>query len=614
MTRDLDPLRDPATLPGLLRHWAHRRPDALALREKKLGIWNRVTFREYYENVIDFALGLDSLGFGHAGFLAVASEDTPEWLYADLATQALGGACVGIYPTNPWPELKYILKHSGASVVVCGDQEQTDKVLAALADGDGLPALRHILCVDMKGMRRYDHPMLRSFTDVVALGRKRRLAGDDLVEQRIDALRPESVAVIVYTSGTTGMPKGAMLSHRGLIGTVRAWTQVHGISERNWSVLAYLPLCHVAERSLSTVMQLVNGTIVSFAESVDTVLRDLREVAPHGFLGIPRIWQKLQNSITVRLLDTRPLPRRVTERSIEIGKRIADRRLANGGAFGSTRDRIIYALLWVICFRPLQKWLGLNRAAGRLYCGGAPISPEVLRFFWGIGLEIYQIFGMTETSGLTHTQYRGSTVHGSCGPPVPGCEQRIAVDGEILVRSDSLFVGYLHDEQASREAVEDGWLHTGDIGELGPDGSLFITDRKKDILITSGGKNITPSLIENRLKDSPYIREAILIGDGRHFLSALIQIDYETVGKWAQGKGVAYTNYKSLAGREEVNALISTEIERFNREFARVENVRKFRILAKELDHDDGEVTATMKVRRRTIEKKFAEEISAIYG
>lgn len=615
MEAGIDPRRGPATLPGLLRYWAKTRPEALALREKDLGVWNRVSFKQYYEHVTDFALGLDSLGFGASGFLAVASEDTPEWLYADLAAQALGGACIGVYPTNPWPELKYILAHSGASIVVCGDQEQTDKVLDALADGDGLPALKHIVCVDMKGMRAYKHPMLRSYAEVAALGRARRLAGDDLIDRSIDALRPDDVAVIVYTSGTTGMPKGAMLSHRGLIASARRLTERHKITERNWSVVAYLPLCHIAERQLSTIMQLINGTVASFAESVDTVLRDLREVAPKGFLGIPRIWEKLQNSIVVRLLDTRPLPRWVAERSIEIGKRIADRRLANSGAFVSLSDRIVYALLWLVCFRSLQKWLGLNRASGRLFCGGAPISPEVLRFFWGIGLEIYQIFGMTETSGVTHSQYYGSTVHGSCGPAVDGVEQRFAQDGELLVRSDSVFVGYLHNEQATREAItEDGWLHTGDIGELASDGSLFITDRKKDILITSGGKNVTPSLIENRLKDSPYIREAILIGDGRHFLSALIQIDYETVGKWAQSRAVPYTNYKSLAARGEVYELIEGEIARFNREFARVESVRKFRILSKELDHDDGEVTATMKVRRKAIETKFADEIKAIYG
>ncbi len=605
---------DSQTIPGLLRHWARTRPDAVALREKNLGIWKRITYADYFERVCALALGLDALGFTGDDFLCVASENTPEWMYADLATQSLGGACIGIYPTSPWPEVKYILEHSRARVVVCGDQEQTDKVLEALAQPGGLPDLRHILCVDMKGMRDYAHPMLKSFAEVLALGRARLATERALVEARIDTVKPSDTAVIVYTSGTTGLPKGAMLSHRGLIANARRMIARHDLDRRPLSMLAYLPLCHVAEREFSTVMQLVNGTTVSFAESIDTVLQDLREVAPNAFLGVPRIWEKLQSTITVRLLDTRPLPRKVAETAIEAGKRIADRRLANSGRFASLGDRLAHAFLWLTVFRSLQTWLGLNRAGGRLFCGGAPISPEVLRFYWAIGLEIYQIFGMTETCGATHTQFMGSTVHGSCGPALDGWEEKLTGDGELVLRSDAVFSGYLHNEEATREAIVDGWLHSGDIARRSEDGSLFITDRKKDVLITSGGKNITPSLIENRLKDSPYIREAILIGEGRKFLTALIQIDYEVVGKWAQSLGIAYTNYASLARNAEVQALIRAEIDRFNGEFARVENVRRFAILQKELDHDDGEVTATMKVRRRSIEKKFADIIDALYA
>ncbi len=602
------------TIPGLLRHWARTRPDAVALREKHLGIWNRITFAGYFERVCEFALGLDALGFTGDDFLCVASENSPEWMYADLATQSLGGACIGIYPTSPWPELKYILEHSRARVVVCGDQEQTDKVLDALAQPGGLPDLQHILCVDMKGMRDYRHPMLKSFDEVAKLGRDRLAAERAWIEARIDAVKPTDSAVIVYTSGTTGLPKGAMLSHRGLIANARRMIARHGLDRRPLSMLAYLPLCHVAEREFSTVMQLVDGTTVSFAESIDTVLQDLREVAPNAFLGVPRIWEKLQSTITVRLLDTRPLPRKVAETAIEAGKCIADRRLANGGRFASVRDRLVHAFLWLTVFRSLQTWVGLDRAGGRLFCGGAPISPEVLRFYWAIGLDIYQIFGMTETCGATHSQFMGSTVHGSCGPALDGWEEKLTEDGELVLRSDAIFSGYLHNEAATREAIVDGWLHSGDIARQSDDGSLFITDRKKDVLITSGGKNITPSLIENRLKDSPYIREAILIGEGRKFLSALIQIDYEVVGKWAQAQGIAYTNYVSLARNEDVRALVQSQIDGFNAEFARVENVRRFAILQKELDHDDGEVTATMKVRRRSIEKKFADIIETIYA
>ena len=605
---------DIQTIPGLLRHWARIRPDAVALREKHLGIWQRITFAEYFRNVRDLALGFEALGLQRGDIVAVAGENSPEWLYSDLATQVLGGACTGIYPTNPMAEVAYILDHSRAKIVVCGDQEQADKVLGALAKPGALPHLRQIVCVDMKGMRGYRHPLLTSLDEVMALGRQRAEQHGAGIDARIDDLRPDDVAVIVYTSGTTGLPKGAMLSHGALIVNARRMIARHGLDRIARSSLAYLPLCHVAEREFSTVMGLVDGATVSFAESIDTVLHDLREVAPNTFIGVPRIWEKLRSSVTVRLLDTRPLPRRLTEWAIGRGQRIADRRLGNGGRFASVADRLEFAALWLTVFRSLQTWMGLNRAGGRLYCGGAPISPEVLRFFWAIGLEIYQVFGMTESAGFTHSQCAGHTAQGSCGPVLEGWEERFAEDGELILKSDGIFSGYLHNEAATRDAIIDGWLHTGDIGRHDADGSLFITDRKKDVMITSGGKNITPSLIENRLKDSPYIREAILIGEGRKYLSALIQIDLDVVGKWAQSHGIAYTNYPTLARHPRIRALIESEIARFNSEFARVENVRRFAILEKELDHDDGEVTATMKVRRRAIETKFAPLIDALYS
>ncbi|SMF04520.1 long-chain acyl-CoA synthetase [Tistlia consotensis] len=611
-------LRDTAlfersTLPGLLRFWAERHPERLAFREKDLGVWQRWSFRDYYEGARDFALGLAALGVGPGDFLAVASEDTPEWMLADLAIQGLGGACIGIYPTNPWPELRYILEHSGARVVVCGDQEQTDKVLDAIRLGGELPKLEKIVCVDMKGMSRYPRDRLLSFEEVSELGRSKRAELGRLFEDSIERLSPDDVAVIVYTSGTTGMPKGAMLTHGGLIWGGLRLSELHGVDEANWEVLCYLPLCHVAERLCSTVMQLVNGTPVNFAESIDTVVPNLREIAPSGFLGVPRIWEKLQYAVMVKLKDATPLQQRVVARCLALGRPLARRRLAAGGELQGLRDRLLFVLLWILCFRPLQKWMGLDR--GRtLLCGGASISPEVLEFFWTLGLRVYQVYGMTELSGISHSQYPGHTALGQSGPPLPSYEQRIAGDGEILVRSRSVFAGYLHNPEATAAAVSDGWMHTGDVGEIAPDGSIVITDRKKDIIITSGGKNITPSLIENRLKDSLYIREAVLIGERRNFLSALIQIDYETVGKWAQEQGFAYTTFKSLVQLPDVRELIAHEVETVNREFARVENIRRFTLLDKELDHDDGEVTATMKVRRRVIEEKYKPLIDAMYG
>lgn len=601
------------TIPQALKRRAELHGDRLALREKAFGVWRGVSWRDYHAQARRFAIGLHALGFRAGDRLAVASDDTPEWLYADLAAQMLGGACLGIYPTNPWPELQYILRHSRARFVVCGDQEQTDKVLDAQAREGGLPELALTICVDMKGMRHYPQDGLMSFAAVMELGAAHEAALGAVVDATLAAGDPDDVAIIVYTSGTTGNPKGAMLSHRNMLHTSAEVVATLGLDASNYSVLCYLPLCHVAERGFSTIMQLLTGCVVSFAELVDTVVVNLREIAPLGFLGVPRIWEKMQQSVFNRMQDATPLQRRVITTALRIGRPIAERRQAGGGALANWRDRVVFAALWLVCFRGLRQFLGIDRVRAG-FCGGANVSSEVLLFFWTLGVPLYQIYGMTESGGVAHMQRPGATRAGCSGLPIAGVDQKIAEDGELLLKGPSVFKGYLFDDAATARAIEDGWLRTGDIVELAEDGEIRVVDRKKDILITSGGKNVTPSLIENALKDSPYIREAILLGDGRKFLAALIQIDLETTGKWAQEQAIQYTTYRSLAQNDRVRELVAREIGRVNERFARVENVRKFVILAKELDHDDGELTATMKVRRRTIEAKFAAEIETIYG
>ena len=601
------------TMPQVLRHWALTQGQSLALREKDSGLWQRTTWKAYFDKARLLAIGLYALGFRKGDRLAVASDDSPEWLYSDLGAQMAGGACLGIYPTNPWPELQYIVRHSRTKIIVCGDQEQTDKVLDARRAEGGLPDLKTIICVDMKGMRHYDEPGLMSFDAVLQLGAKHESEYGPLVDEALAGGQPDDVAIIVYTSGTTGMPKGAMLTHRNMLHSASEVVRIHGLTREAYSVLCYLPLCHVAERSFSTVMQLVTGCTVSFAESVDTVVINLREIAPLGFLGVPRIWEKMQQSVLYRVKDTTPFQRRVFETCMRLGRPIAERRMANGGTLASLADRLKFAALWLVCFRSLQHFLGINRVRSG-FCGGATVSPEVLLFFWILGVPVYQIYGMTESAGVSHTQRPGHTTLGRSGPLIEGLEQTIDDDGELLLKSASIFKGYLFDETATARAFSGGWLHTGDIVEIEGNGEAHVLDRKKDILITSGGKNITPSLIENALKDSPYIREAILLGDGRNFLSALIQIDLETTGKWAQEQNIQYTTYRTLAENAKVRELVEAEVARVNDRFARVENVRKFVILSKQLDHDDGELTATMKVRRRIIEDKFRTEIEAIYG
>jgi long-chain acyl-CoA synthetase len=606
-----------ATMPGLLRHRARTTPEQIALREKTRGIWQGTTWRGYFEKSRAFALYLKSQGFMPGDKLIIASDGTAEWFFADLAAQSLGGVTVGIYPTNPWPELQYIARHCRAKIAVCGDQEQTDKVLNAMRLEGGLPDMQRVLTVDWKGMRQYTDSCLMSFASALQEGLQ--LAGDERAcasfEQSIDGLRPEQDALIVYTSGTTGMPKGARISHRGILLDAWALGQVQGLAGKPMSVVCYLPLCHVAERLMSPVMQLAYGSVVYFAESIDTVTQNLREIGPSFFFGVPRIWEKLQYEILIKSRDAKPLAQWAFNKALSIGTPIAERTIANAGKPCSLWDAFVSWFLRVTVFSNLLASIGLDRTWISM-TGGASISPSVILFFRAMGVPIYQIYGMTESSGASHAQTKSMSKLGWCGPPLPGIvEQRVLPDGELQLRGRIVFNGYLYDEEATREALRGGWLSTGDVVELDESSAqVQIIDRKKAILITSGGKNITPSLIENTLKESLYISEAVLLGDNRHFVSALIQIDLDTVGKWAQERGMAYTTYETLAALEEVRGLIAKDVERVNARFSRVENIRKFVILRKQLDHDDGELTATMKVRRKVIEKKFAAEIDEIYG
>ncbi|MEY4017462.1 MAG: hypothetical protein RLZZ189_1260 [Pseudomonadota bacterium] len=605
------------TMPALLRQRAKQTPDQIALREKVRGVWKGVTWSEYAQHVQAFALFLRSHGFVSGDTLVIASDGSPEWFYADLAAQSLGGITVGIYPTNPWPELQYIVRHCRAKVAVCGDQEQADKVLEAMRQGEGTPEMQLVLTVDWKGMRHYQDNCLMSWQDAIAKGHQlaQNQTQIDYWHASIDQLLPTQDALIVYTSGTTGMPKGARISHRSILLNATLLGQVHGYSGKPLSVVCYLPLCHVAERLMSPVMQLAYGSVVYFAESIDAVTQNLREIGPSYFFGVPRIWEKLQQHIVISSQEARPWVRKIFESAMDVAIPIAQRTIDNGDRMVNWRDALTARLLRWLVFSNLLASIGLDRTWVAM-TGGASISPSVILFFRAMGLPIYQIYGMTETSGVTHTQRLGQSRLGWCGSLLPDVvEHRVADDGELLVRGPITFSGYLYDPKASQDAFTDGWLHTGDVVEINAKTQeVQILDRKKAILITSGGKNITPSLIENALKESMYISEAILLGDGRHFLAALIQIDLDTVGKWAQERGMAYTTYESLARLEPVHELVDAAVKVVNERFSRVENIRKFVILGKQLDHDDGELTATMKVRRNVIEKKFAAEIASIYG
>ena len=562
------------TLPQLLRQRARSTPNAVALRHKELGIWVEITWAQYYAAARRFALALHLAGIGRGDRIAIASEGTPQWFYADLGAQMLGVEVVGIYPTNPWNELQYIVRHSRARAVVCGDQEQTDKVIDAREKEGGLPDLELVVAVDTKGMRHYQHDGLTSFEDFLAAGARHDGVESDpeaWLDAEIDRTSIESVCILVYTSGTTGRPKGAMLSHRNLTYSTSAFAEASGMLATPFSAICYLPLCHVAERCYSMVQHLILGGTVSFAESVETVASNIREIGPSFFLGVPRIWEKLREDLLFRSRERQNIWRRPFALALSRADALFEKRVAKGGRL-SPAGRL-EALFWrLMFFRNVQAFMGLDRTAVRV-CGGGAVSEETLRFFDMLGLPICQAFGLTESTGMAFSQRPGKGRVGTCGLPLPGTEYRLGEDGEILIRSPAVVEGYLFDPEATSANMD-----------------------------------------ENALRDSPYIREAIVVGDARKFVGALIQIDFDTVGRWASENDIAYTTYKSLALNDRVRGLIGEVVDRVNTRFARVENVRRFVILEKELDHDDGELTATQKIRRSIIETKFEREMAMIYG
>jgi len=595
------------TIPKLLKRSAEKYKNNIALREKDLGIWCNITWKQYYENAKYFGLGIIDLGLKKGDKVSILSENNPEWLYADIGTQSAGGIVVGIYPTNVSSQVEYILDHSQSKFVVVGDQEQADKVLEVLKS---LPELKKIIVIDMKGLRKYSNPLILNYEEVLRLGKEIDERDPNLFERLVDNTDSEDTALMVYTSGTTGRPKGAMISHRNAISSAKNFVASTPLREDD-IIVSYLPLCHIAERSFSVFYPLIVGGItVNFAESIDTVQENINEIAPTVFFAVPRIWEKMHSSHIMRMRDATWFKRIVDKWCLKIGR-----------AYYLKKEKkeiinfawnILYFIAYIIHFRPLQKIYGLNKARN-LYTGGAPTPPEVSRFFHSIGLKVRELFGLTESTGICSVHQGDDIKIGTVGRISPGVELKIAEDGELIFRSGGIFQGYYRDPGATENTVKDGWLFSGDVGRLTEEGHLKITDRKKDIIITSGGKNISPQEIENEFKASPYIRDAVVIGDGKKYLTALILIEYDNVGKWAEDNHIAYTTFKDLSQKQEVFELVSQITKEVNKRFAQVETIKKFTILDKELDQDDDELTATQKVRRKIIEEKYKDIITKMY-
>jgi long-chain acyl-CoA synthetase len=598
-----------ASIPEMLRDIAREMPDRVALREKDLGIWQQTTYAGYWDLVATVGMALRALGVEPGDKVAIHSENRIAWVVSDLATQGIQAVSVGLYPTNPSTEVEYLLGHSEAKVLIAEDQEQVDK---ALEVRDRLPNLQRIIYVEPRGLSTYADSILTSWSEFLTLGRERRREHPDLFDELVDTVDVDATATIVYTSGTTGPPKGAMLSHANLLWTAQKASEIISGNrpERHAEYLSYLPLCHVFGRLYDILGALGMRAAVNFAESIDTLVADLAEVQPTYFPAPPRIWEKMKATADIRMGDASLTKRTLYRWFTRAGLRSVDRLLAKGSR--GLAGTVTQGLGWLFVFRSLRKKLGMARCRQAI-SGAAPIAPELLRFFMALGVPIFEGWGMTETTALGTVNPAGNVKLGTIGTPLEGVEMKLADDGEILVRHGGVFQGYYKNPEATAATLEDGWLHTGDVGEWVGD-HMRIIDRKKDIIITAGGKNISPSEIENKLKVSPYIKEALVIGDRRKFISALIGIEFDTVANWAQRRGITFTTYRDLSEKPQTIELIRKEVDRVNGDFARVEQIKTFRLLPKELDHDQGELTATQKVKRSVVEGLFTELIEGMYA
>ena len=600
-------MAEPTTLPRLLLRNAAQFATRTAIREKDRGIWQSYSWSQYHEQVRDFALGLASLGFKRGDRLSVIGDNRPRLYWAQVAAQCLGGVPVPVYQDSIAKELAFVWNHADVSVIVAEDQEQVDKVLALR---EQLPTLRLVIYDDPRGLLHYKHDWLKSFADVQALGRQFAKTHAGYFEAEIERGRPDDVAMVCYTSGTTGTPKGAMITHASAINVVESYRRAEELrSEDNW--LAYLPMAWVGDAFYTLFMGLVIGFCANCPESPETVQRDLRELGPTIVLAPPRIWENMLTSVQVKAADASRLKRWVFERFVRAAERaelLRDEQKPIPGML-----RLTCALGNFLVYGPVRDQLGLGRARWAV-TGGAPLGPDTFRFFRAIGVNLKQVYGSTE-AGLVSLQPSAEASPNTAGRPCPGVEVKIADRGEVLVKHTGIFRGYLKNDDATREVIDaDGWFHTGDAGYIDPRGHLVIIDRAKDVGALSDGTPFAPQFVENKLKFSPYIREAVAFGDQRPFVTAMIAIDMNTVGNWAERRSIAYTSYMDLSQKPEVHDLIRDEIRRCNETLPEAGRVRRFLLLTKDLEADDAEMTRTRKVRRRFVAEKYATVLDALYG
>ncbi|QQS13188.1 MAG: long-chain fatty acid--CoA ligase [Rhodospirillales bacterium] len=595
------------TIPASFVLAVRARGTKTAIREKRYGVWNAVTWDQWLERAKEVAYALDVIGFKPGDVSSILSNTVPEWLYADMGVLCAGGVSSGIYPTDSAKQCEYLVNDSRTSVIFVEDDEQLDK---ALEIRGRCPTLRKIVVFDMEGLRDFQDDMVVSLDAFMASGRARMASHPRRWEEMVASRGPEDLAVLVYTSGTTGPPKGAMHSHKGISFQMRHADGLFPVSDDDERLL-FLPLCHVAERVGGYYYSLATGSVMNFAESPETVPDNIREVQPTAFLAVPRVWEKFYSAITIALKDATPLEQWAYRQAIAVGYKVADARLE--GRAPSLGLKLAFEAAYWLVLRNIRKMLGIDRCR-LLFTGAAPISPDLIRWYLALGLNMYEVYGQTENCGVATVMPAERIKLGTVGKSVPWGEVKIAPTGEILIKGGFLFMGYLNQPEKTAETLDkDGWLHTGDVGSMDNEGFVKITDRMKDIIITAGGKNITPSEIENQLKFSPYVSDAVVVGDKRAYLTCLIMIDQENVEKFAQDRDIPFTNYASLCRAKEVRDLIWAEIEKVNAGFARVETIKRFHLIDRQLTPEDEELTPTMKLKRSFVNQKYAAEIDAMY-
>jgi long-chain acyl-CoA synthetase len=597
------------TIPAMFWNAVQKRGPNTWMRQKELGIWRAWSWTQTGDAVREIAGGLMSLGLQPGETVSIQSNTVIEWVLADLAILSCGGVSNGIYPTDAPSQVQYLCEDSSTRFLFVENDEQLDK---ALEVREHLPKLAKIVVFDMEGLRDLHDPAVMSLDALREAGRQYNAAHPDELMQRVAGVKPEDLAILVYTSGTTGKPKGAMHSHHGLVYTCRGYNTLATQSEAD-ERMCFLPLCHIAERLGGEYFGLYTGAKLNFVENPETVPENVREIAPTVFTAVPRVWEKFYSGVMIALKEASPLQQAAYAWSIGVGQRIVDKVLAGEPVDGWTKFQFHVAR--VIALNNVRKLIGIHRARA-CYTGAAPIAPDLIRWYLALGVPMFEVWGMTETCGASTGVRPEKIKPGSIGPATTYNEVRIDPDtNEIRVRGPNVFMGYLNQPEKTRETIDpDGWLHTGDVGAVDADGYFRITDRMKDIIITAGGKNITPSEFENELKFSPYITDAVVIGDKKPYLTVIIMIDQENVEKYAQDNDVPFSNYASLTKAAEVQALIQAEIDRVNKKFARVEQVKKFFLLDTQLSAEDEELTPTMKLKRKLVQQKYAPQIEAMYG